>query len=243
MKQNVEIISLIYKSVSFLDFIVDQLQSNFCKSDKLNVGIRIVCNDATDKVLDYIKTKNIAYSIYNDPKPEDYYLNRVYRAWNYSGMSTTYDNIIFVNSDMAFSESWLDNLFKYHDGINIPCSRLVESGKMPSGKWARGYNFGTTPANFNKQAWEDSANISKIPSFGSHGLYMPCLLKTERFKDTGGFPEGNIYSGGIGAHTSQFIKSGDDYYFHDILENEYNMKHITVFDSLVYHMQEGEKDE
>ena len=27
------------------------------------------------------------------------------------------------------------------------------------------------------------------------------------------------------------------------LEKDYNMKHITVFDSLVYHIQEGEKDE
>ena len=37
--------------------------------------------------------------------------------------------------------------------------------------------------------------------------------------------------------------SGDDYYFHEILEKKFGMKHITVFDSPVYHIIEGEKDE
>ena len=38
-------------------------------------------------------------------------------------------------------------------------------------------------------------------------------------------------------------KAGDDYFFHNVLEAKHNMKHITVFNSLVYHIQEGEKDE
>lgn len=249
IQANVEIITLIYKSVSFLDFIVNQLQSNFCKSSDLNVGIRVVCNDASSKVLEHIKTKNIKYTIYNDPKPEDYYLNRVYRAWNFAGKTSEYDNFIFVNSDMAFSEGWLDNLFTYHNGTNIPCSRLVESGKLPVGDgipfqgWARQYNFGTHPTNFAKKTWEESAKISLIKEAKTYGLYMPCLFQTEMFIKTGGYPEGNIYSGGIGKHDTRFIKSGDDYYFHDILEAKHGMKHITCFDSLVYHMQEGEKDE
>lgn len=55
------------------------------------------------------------------------------------------------------------------------------------------------------------------------------------------YPEGNIYDDGIGT-LGRFVKSGDAYYFDDILRVKYNMKHITVFDSLVYHIQEGEKD-
>ena len=73
---------------------------------------------------------------------------------------------------------------------------------------------------------------------------MPCILQKERFLDSGKYPEGNIYHNGIGTFNSggQFTKSGDAYYFYDVLTDKYNMKHVTVFDSLVYHIQEGEKD-
>ena len=71
---------------------------------------------------------------------------------------------------------------------------------------------------------------------------MPCVFETQRFIESKMYPEGNIYHNGIGK-LGIMIKSGDAYYFQNILENKYDMKHITVFDSLVYHIQEGEKDE
>ena len=55
------------------------------------------------------------------------------------------------------------------------------------------------------------------------------------------YPNGNIYHDGVGT-LGRFVKSGDAYYFDDVLTLKYNMKHMTVFDSLVYHIQEGEKD-
>jgi hypothetical protein len=75
------------------------------------------------------------------------------------------------------------------------------------------------------------------------GLFMPSLFSTSFFKETGGFPEGNIYSdGNAGSMVGNVVLPGDIYYFNK-LEKEYGMQHITVFDSLVYHIQEGEKDE
>ena len=247
--RNVEIITMIYKSIDFLDFIVDQFSSDICKSENIKIGFRIICNDASYKVLEHIKTKPVKYTIYNDQKPNDYYLNRIYRAWNHGGMTSEFDNIIFVNSDMAFSEGWIDALFQYHNGKNIPCSRLIESGRMevgagiPNKGWARAYNFGTHPKNFNSKAWQESAKISRVDKIGSLGLYMPCLFETKRFRESGGYPEGNLYTTGIGKFGDPFLKSGDDYFFHDILEKKYAMNHITCFNSLVYHIQEGEKSE
>jgi flavodoxin len=248
MKKEVEVITMLYKSTAFADFILQQLQQ-FCTSSTINCSFSVICNDARSEIIDRLLENNVKCYIYNDDEPKDYYLNRVYRAWNYGGFNCDKDNFIFVNSDMAFSSGWIDALFKYHDGINIPCSRLVESGKLEVGAgisnrgWAKAYNFGTHPSNFNKTAWEKSASISKIYSFGRYGLYMPCLFNTERFREAGGYPQGNIYIDGVGKYKTGFIKSGDDYFFHDILEKKFGMKHITVFDSLVYHMQEGEKDE
>jgi hypothetical protein len=241
---NVEIISLIYKSVHYLDLIVSELKKNYCKVDGWDVGIRIVANDANEVVLNRLRKLNISYTIYDDPKPDDYYLNRVYRCWNFSGQTSQYENICFVNSDMVFSKDWLKNLLNFHDSIHIPCSRLVESGKMLSGQHAISMNFGRCSGEINYGRWNTYAEETKQPESHLGGLYMPCVFKKDRFIKSGMYPEGNIYSDGkAGSMVGGVIKSGDDYYFHDVLENKFGMKHVTVFDSLVYHIQEGEMDE
>ena len=125
MKKNIEVVSLIYKSVQYLHFIYEQLKSDMCKVDGWDVSVRIVANDATDEVIDELKKLDINYTIYNNPDSNEFYLNRVYRAYNFCVESSKYDNVCLVNSDDGFCEGWLENLLKHHDGINIPCSRLV----------------------------------------------------------------------------------------------------------------------
>lgn len=242
MNKNVEIISLIFKSVDYLDLIYKELKSDKCKVDGWDVGVRIVANDATAEILNRLKELDIPYTIYNDPKPNDYYLNRVYRCWNHAGITSEYDNICFVNSDMVFSDGWLDNLLKHHDGINIPTSRLVESGKMMSGTHGISFNCGRNPKQINKDLWNQAVNQLRSDEVRNGGLFMPCIFEKSRFIESGLYPEGNIYYDGIGTlHPHGVIQSGDDWYFRK-LERDYGMKHITVFDSLVYHIQEGEKD-
>ena len=239
MNKNIEVISLIFKSVSYLNFIYDQLKS--VEAVGWDVGIRIVANDADKKVLETLSKLDINYSIYNDRNIKDYYLNRVYRCWNYSGITSKYDNICFVNSDMAFSNDWLTNLLKHHDGNSIPCSRLVESAKMPSGRHGIPKNLGQDVKHVDLVRWKRYANEIKVNEIHDGGLYMPCVFEKSRFVESGMYPEGNIYSDGVGT-LNGFIQSGDDWYFKK-LNKDYGMKHITVFDSLVYHIQEGEKDE
>ena len=242
MKKNIEIISLIFKSVDYLNLIYKELKSDKCKVEGWDVGIRIVANDATPEVLNHLKELDIPYTIYNDSKPDDYYLNRVYRCWNQAGITSDYDNICFVNSDMVFSTDWLTNLLKHHDGVNIPTSRLVESGKMMSGTHGVSSNCGRHPNNINYDLWDQVTSQLKKDETHMKGLFMPCVFEKSRFIESGLYPEGNIYMDGIGTlHPNGVIQSGDDWYFRK-LENEYKMKHITVFDSLVYHIQEGEKD-
>ena len=110
VKNNIEVISLIFKSVDYLNLIYGEFKKTDNKIKDWNVSFRIVANDATDEVLNKLKSLDIPYSIYNDSKPNDYYLNRVYRCWNYAGQTSKFDNVCFVNSDMVFSEDWLSNL-------------------------------------------------------------------------------------------------------------------------------------
>ena len=247
MNKNIEIIALIYRSVDYLEFIEKQLLSEYCRVPGWKVGLKIVANDATEEILSHPKQEGIEYLQYNEPEPEDFYLNRVYRCWNFAGKTSEYSNICFVNSDMAFSDKWLENLLKNHDGINIPCSRLVESNKMPSGRYGVSYNLGRTPNDFNEKEWNNYSNDIKEDKVMSGGLYMPCVFETAKFKESGMYPGGNIFKTDRGLvagypNDRPVYKSGDDYFFTDVLEKKYNMKHVTVFDSLVYHIQEGEKD-
>lgn len=244
MSNTIEIISLVYKSVDYLNFIYEQLKKDVNMVDGWEVGIRIVANDATDEIKEHLKTLDIPYTIYEDPTPNDYYLNRVYRCYNYAVKTSEYDNVCLVNSDMAFSKNWLVNLLKHHDGVNIPCSRLVESGKMVSGLHGISNDFGKTPSTYRENDFNEYVDIIKQNFVHDGGLYMPCIFEKKRFIESGMYPEGNIYDTGIGNYDSgNFVKSGDDYYFTDILVKKFNMKHITVFNSLVYHIQEGEKDD
>jgi len=243
MKNNIEIISMVYKSTDYLDFIYHELKSSNCDVDGWDVKLRIVANDATDSVLEKLKNLDIPFLVYNDPKPDDFYLNRVYRCWNYCVESSKCDNVCLVNSDMAFGKDWLSNLLKHHDGINIPCSRLVESGKIPSGLHGISNDCGKHPNSFDSEKFQQYAKEILREELHSGGLFMPVVFEKNRFLESGMYPEGNIYKGGIGANRTPFVKSGDAYFFYDVLENKFGMKHVTAFDSVVYHIQEGEMDE
>lgn len=232
------IIGMIYKSIPYLDFMMYGITKYGITAD---VNYLIVANDASEPVLSYLQQNNIKHITYHDPVPTDYYLNRVYRAWNFGGRSANSDVVVFVNSDQAYSPGWLSNLLKCLNKETIPCSRLVETGKMPSGQHALKGEFGRSPNEFAEKDWLKfvAANSSNFTAPG--GLYMPVAFYKDDFILSGGYPEGNIYMNGIGKHTSPFKMSGDDYFFHTntIMSKK---QHITVFNSIVYHIIEGEKD-
>lgn len=241
MDKYIEIVALIYQSVDYLEFISEQMKSRLCSADGWYVGTRIIANNATDKVLAALPHCGVNYSVYQDRNPDEYYLNRVYRCHNFGAITTDYPNICFINSDILMSDHWLDNLLKHHDGINIPTCRLVESGKMPSGQYGIPAPLGTHPKNIKYNEWIELSKYLSEPTTAPGGLYGPVVFETKRFIESGMYPEGNIYADGVGTRNGEVLKSSDDYYFHDVLEPKYGMKHITVFDSLAYHIQEGER--
>lgn len=239
-KQSVTIIGMIYKDSEYLDFMMDGI-TRYGYADGYDVGYSIIANDATESIMNKIRNQNINHIEYHDANPNDYYLNRVYRAWNYGAVKAKGDIVVFINSDMAFSHGWLDNLLRQLKPNTIPCSRLVESGKLGSGQHAVVQNFGRSPKEYNENDFLKFVNEIKKEETHDMGLYMPCAIYKNDFIASGGYPEGNIYEGGIGQYKTKYKISGDDYFFH------YNhfmkqKKHCTVFDSIVYHIQEGEKD-
>lgn len=257
----VAVVGMIYKSVNFLHLMVQEYNRTvgdfFDEDDNdsyYEPELLVIANDATQEVVDYLRGNKINHLIYTDPNPNDYYLNRVYRAWNYGGMCADADIIVFVNSDMVFSDLWLENLLEQLKPDTIPTSRLVESGKMPSGKHALSQNFGREPYLFDSHYLNNNTNLAKWCDFAETlqatapldieegGLYMPVAFYKKDFVQSGGFPEGNIYSGGIGRVDTPFIMSGDKYFFemNPVMNQK---KHITAMKSIVYHFQVGEMSE
>ena len=244
IEKNIEIIALIYQSLDYLEFISEQMNSYLCKADGWKVGTRIVANNATPEVVKALRDCKINYNIYLDPRPEEYYINRVYRCHNYAAKTSAYDNICFINSDILMSPDWLENLLRHHDGRNIPVSRLVESGKMPTADGRHGVNiyFGSHPKNIQYNEWLEFSKQMQEPTTLPGGLLGPVVFEKSRFMEAGMYPEGNIYADGVGTCNGQVLNTSDVFFFKEILENKFGMQHITVCDSICYHIQEGEKD-
>lgn len=254
--KNVEVVALIYKSVEYLDFIYSQLRE-YGKADGWDVGIRIIANDATDAVLDKLYKLDVPFSVYNNPDPSGFYVNRTLRAFNYAVQSSHYNNVCIVNSDMAFSEGWLDNLLKHHNGVNIPTSRLVEPNwpEMCDRNRVR-RDFGNHPTNLDLDNFQLYADRLAQDAVRRGGATLPAVFERARFLEAGGYPEGSVFEGGLVADDNTklvyqyapdspvvFYKPGDVFFHQNVLEQKYGMKTLTVCDSIVYHIGQGENNE
>lgn len=250
MINNIEVIAMVYKSPDYARFIANQLHNTRLSTTQRHcpVSVTMVANDPVfelESQLDQIsRDSKVKYDVYYDLKPQDYYLNRVYRCWNYCVRRSYCEWVCLVNSDMMFEVDWLHKLLARADN-HLPTSRLVESGKLLSGRWAISHNFGRHPNSLDIDGWHKFSAQLKVASaneVGAGGLFMPCIFNRTKFLELGGYPEGNIYNDGIGTRNGPVIQSGDAWFF-DKYSSTYNMPHITVMDSLVYHIQEGEMDE
>src|SRR5438309_10306534 len=111
------IVCLIYKSVEWLEFVYNQILS-YTNID--NVEFFFVANDPVPEVKKYLKTHQINHYIWNNSEEQrkEWYINNVYRAWNFGAKKGKGEFIIFINSDMAFTPDWFTNLIKAYNGSN-----------------------------------------------------------------------------------------------------------------------------
>ncbi|TFH25724.1 glycosyltransferase family 2 protein, partial [Candidatus Bathyarchaeota archaeon] len=196
---NITVAMLIYKSPAYLDFVVNSLIEHPSKDH--NVNYLIVCNDATVDVIlqaeKWSRHPGVRHVVHENENPEDWWIQNVYNAWNRCLAETKTEAICFVNSDMAFTDEWLDALAFYDLDKFIPTSKLVESGRMPSLPGLISKNFGQTLDDFNRKEFESFARgISRPAVQFSCGAYMPSLFKTSTLKNIGGWRKNTGAPGG-----------------------------------------------
>lgn len=238
------IVCLIYQSVEWLKFVYEQVLKY---TDMTDVEFYFVANDATQEVINYLKSKLIPHYVWRNSQEQrkEWYINNVYRAWNFGAKKAKGKFIIFINSDMAFTYNWLGNLIRSYDNNSCLVSRLVESGKLPSGKYGISKNFGRSILNYHEDQFQEFAEHIKKKILRNSGLFMPLLIKKDDFLSVGGYPEGNVIKGSniwqpTIAQPGEFSISGDVVLMEKLKKK--GVSHKTVFDSIVYHFQEGEKD-
>lgn len=242
LRPSISIISLIYKSTDWLDFVYSQVKKYCDLSDK---EFFFIANDASDEVISHLENNYIPYYKLQSSteQKKEWYINNVYRAWNYAAQKAKGDYILFINSDMAFSPSWLELLIAGLTGKNCVSPRLVESGKMATGGINIEKNFGFLISEYDESGFLSFVQKIKENRIVDNGAFMPLLINRNDFIEAGGYPEGNVRRGS-GIERPIIAKRNEDFISGDVILMERLKKrgisHQTVFSSVAYHFQEGE---
>ena len=223
----VTLVVLTYRSPRWLDWCVENTDS--VRNDTTYRWL-VVANDASDEVLGHLQGSNLDWINHENPDPGEFYINRVYAAWNRGVSEAKTPLVVMLNSDMAGSDYWLDELIQARrdDRYCVPTSLLVESGQIPSGMPEHVENFGLNPDEFRRAAWRGHAGTIRRRGEQDVGrLFMPILVERQEFADIGGYPLGNPPG-----------TTGDK----DLIRRyrEAKFRFVTALGSVVYHAQEGE---
>jgi len=232
---DVTVALLIYKSKKYLDFVIESLRRH--ESSVYNVEYLIVANDATEEVKHCARcyeSEDVKVVIHENDNPDDWWIQNVYEAWNVCLKEAETPAVCFVNSDMAFSRGWLDNLMKYDLEKYIPTSWLVESGRLRSLTGLLSRDFGKLIDSFDVGGFERFvADVTCDDYESGVGAYMPSVFLKEVLESVGGWDKNKTVAGKV--------IPGDNITFGKLAD--LGFERIMVKDSIVYHFQRGESIE
>ena len=240
--KKITIFSLVYQDIGWLNFVYKNVLST---TFHLDVEFYFVANKPTNEVRNFLSAQYIPHYIFDDVDffQGEHYINGVYRAWNFGVSKAVGDIVLLINSDMAFAENWVENLLEFLDNKTCIVSRLIEQGKLKTGKYGIEKNFGDHPGNFKKFEFDNYARGLSSAETKSGGLFMPLMIRKEHFLKVAGYPPGNIVPGSnvwnpeIAGPKDPCV-SGDVVLMQKL--KEIGVEHKTSFSSISYHFQEGE---
>ena len=249
-KPEVTLVCLIYKDLEWLEFQYSQLLQLQMDLPIGKAKILFIANDATPEVQAFLRENLIPHKVVSTKAHEgEWFINSVYRGYNMGVEFAESEYVFLVNSDMAYMRGTLARAYARRDPKLFLASRLVEQGFMESGQYGIERNFGSSPKTFRAREFAKFANsISERTSKGG-GLFMPLLVHRETFLDLGGFPEGNVSTKSIQKYISggepEIAPRGAPSVPGDralvMRASHCSVNHMTVFDSVAYHFQAGER--
>lgn len=248
----ITLISLIYSGVDWLEFQYGELLKLASELPPGEVEILFVANDATAAVIDFLNANAIPY-VLSPGRIDDaeWYINSVYRSYNYGVAKAKGEYVLLTNSDMAYSEGFLYSMIMEADPDKYLVAKLIESGRLKPAASAVKKNLGKRIEKFKRREFNKIVNSSRQRKLEDGGLYMPALVHRETFLKFGGYPEGNLRKKSLGDYVEglpfevavqgEELVPGDQAFL--CLLSKFSVEHKTNLNSFCYHFQEGEKTE
>lgn len=246
----VTIVCLIYSGVDWLEFQYGELLALQKELAPGEVEILFVANDANEEVLEFLCQNHIPHVVAPGKlSPNEWYINSVYRGYNFGANQAKGKYLLFVNSDMAYAPGFLHAMVEEAAGGVYVTAKLVESGRLTPADIAIKKNFGKTLKSFKRKSFYRYAEKIRSSITQDAGLYMPAIISKVDFLSCDGFPEGNIKSESLPqyiagdsyliANVGDQLDSGDSAFIKKYIAG--GGKHVTINTAIVYHFQEGEK--
>jgi hypothetical protein len=254
----VSIAALIYKSTVYADFVYDQIHKYTPLIKSGDAEFFFVANDASEEVLNHLLKNKYPFVRHDNQKLDEYtlfklgigkpeYLNRVYKAWNRCILESKGNYVCLINSDMAFSPNWLENLMKHANESTVVSSLLIERGHEVIGHFPESlngtgsilFNCGKTPNTYNELKFLNYIEDHKKENIGKTsigGVYMPIIFNRSQAIRVGLYPEGNI----AGSSFNDVVDYGDRVFIKKL--KNIGVEHITTWESVAYHFQQGEME-
>jgi hypothetical protein len=247
----VTLISLIYCSVEWLEFEYAELLKVAKHFSEGAVEILFVANNPTPEVLAFLRENLIPHVIANTQHSSDeWFINYVYRGYNEGVKAARGEYVFLTNSDMAYAPGCLQSLLRESAPNRLLTSRLVELGRLQTGQYGIEKDFGAIPSRFRRRQFESYAAEIRDDHQAEGGLFMPLLVAKKTFLELGGYPEGNLSVDSLSKYLDTGIVDryalqgeecipGDTAFFQRA--KLANVHHHTLFDSISYHFQAGER--
>lgn len=246
----ISIISLIYRSKKYADFIYENVNKYTPAISRGEAEFFFIANDPTEDLENHLKEKGYPHFLNkNEGKSPDElfkmgfgkpdYMHGVYRGYNKGILSSKGEIIVLLNSDNCVSPDWLENLLKCLGPDTIVTSQLVERYHPDHGIFPGAFHaeLGNHPDNFKEADFLEFVEKNKVTGLCESGSYMPCAFRKEKAIQVGLYPEGNI----AGDNFSTIIEYGDERFYRKLAN--IGVKHVTSLDSIVYHFKEGEMED
>ena len=248
----ITLICLIYAGIDWLEFQYGELLSLKKEFGPDQVEILFVANDATPEVVSFLTENHIPFVVAPGKKDVDeWYINSVYRAYNFGVANAKGEYVFLTNSDMSYTKGFLMNLLSYAQPNKYVVGKLVESGRLTPADHAVEKNFGKKLRRFERENFNLFANSIRQKGEVKGGLYMPSIIQRELFLRLGGYPEGNIKSENLDSYLQggeiEYAIPGDSMLAGDFAfiqkAKRFGIEHSTIQDAIAYHFQEGEKSD
>jgi GT2 family glycosyltransferase len=257
--EKITIISLIYQSVEFAKF---QYENILKWTPELQTGeaeFYFIANDATDEVKKFLLDNKYPHYINDNiiiSDEESYklgyafpeYIQRVYKGYNCGIKVSNNPIVLLINSDMYFSPNWLKNLKSKLSYKNVVTPKVIQPKDFRNpinNSHCINYNCGSNIHNYNEEKFLNKVNEISVDSTSIGNLFMPIMGYKSNFELIGYYPCGNILQRKNGQDSQYNPKLYKDVlYFGDVFLikklNLVGIEHITVNNSIIYHLDRGE---